>query len=341
MDKNVNEEKDEEKVNIRHTISAEETFTLAKDIFDIRCFIKNVYANRAVISRRLNTVSLAFTTLCTLLYTLYALLTGFTEKLAVDFRLTLYILLGLYGVLFVVLVIVLICQSRANTRRARKIKTVLKVFKLLVRLVSLAISIMALVLSSAGKEASGVAVQVLIIVFSVVTLIFQIIPLLCGGFGKMARWLLSPVKIKYRFSKVVVEWYELAVSGRGTSGTVKKVSSKYFDDIGALIDNYLLPSLGKKYINSIKPAALLNVIGGADESDRPVLEGILKNVFAYAEECGYVVFNPCKDLGLEGSVEEEIKQKSSLKDKFLNVGKKLGKSVLDKMIQGASDDKKQ
>ena len=48
----------EEKVNIRHTITAEETFTLAKDVFDIRCFIKNVYANRAVIARRLNIISL-------------------------------------------------------------------------------------------------------------------------------------------------------------------------------------------------------------------------------------------------------------------------------------------
>lgn len=38
-------EENKERVNIRHTISAEETFTLAKDVFDIRCFIKNVYAN--------------------------------------------------------------------------------------------------------------------------------------------------------------------------------------------------------------------------------------------------------------------------------------------------------
>ncbi len=338
------EEVVEEKVNIRHTITAEETFTLAKDVFDIRCFIKNVYANRAVISRRLNILSLTVTTLFTLLYAGYVLLTGFTQKLAMDFKLVLYILLGIYGALIIVLIIIFICQSRANTKRAKKIKSVLKIFKLFVRLVSLAISVLALVLSgmAGGESASGMAVNALIILFSVIMLIMQVIPLLFGGFGKMARWLLSPVKAKHRFSSVVVEWYELAVSGTGTSGSVKKVSKKYFEDIGTLIDNALIPALGKKYISTIKPVALLNVVEQVDESDRPVLEGVIKNVFKYATECGYVMFDPCKDLNFEGSVEEEEKKKSTLKDKFMNVGKKFGKSMLDKYISSASggDDKK-
>ena len=338
------EEVVEEKVNIRHTINAEETFTLAKDVFDIRCFIKNVYANRAVISRRLNILSLTVTTLFTLLYAGYVLLTGFTQKLAMDFKLVLYILLGVYGALIIVLIIIFICQSRANTKRAKKIKSVLKIFKLFVRLVSLAISVLALVLSgmAGGESASGMAVNALIILFSVIMLIMQVIPLLFGGFGKMARWLLSPVKAKHRFSSVVVEWYELAVSGTGTSGSVKKVSKKYFEDIGTLIDNALIPALGKKYISTIKPVALLNVVEQVDDSDRPVLEGVIKNVFKYATECGYVMFDPCKDLNFEGSVEEEEKKKSTLKDKFMNVGKKFGKSMLDKYISSATgnDDKK-
>ena len=340
----IEEEEVEEKVNIRHTITAEETFTLAKDVFDIRCFIKNVYANRAVISRRLNILSLTVTTLFTLLYAGYVLLTGFTQKLAMDFKLVLYILLGVYGALIIVLIIIFICQSRANTKRAKKIKSVLKIFKLFVRLVSLAISVLALVLSgmAGGESASGMAVNALIILFSVIMLIMQVIPLLFGGFGKMARWLLSPVKAKHRFSSVVVEWYELAVSGTGTSGSVKKVSKKYFEDIGTLIDYALIPALGKKYISTIKPVALLNVVEQVDESDRPVLEGVIKNVFKYATECGDVMFDPCKDLNFGGSVEEEEKKKSTLKDKFMNVGKKFGKSMLDKYISSASggDDKK-
>lgn len=71
-----------------------------------------------------------------------------------------------------------------------------------------------------------------------------------------------------------------------------------------------------------------------------MLEGIFKNVFAYATECGYVSFNPCKDLELEGSVEEEEKpRKRTMKDRLLNVGQRLGKSMLDKYITGATDDK--
>ena len=34
---------EEEKVTVRHTINAEEAFTLVKDVYDIRTFIKNVY----------------------------------------------------------------------------------------------------------------------------------------------------------------------------------------------------------------------------------------------------------------------------------------------------------
>lgn len=336
-----NEEK-EEKVNIRHTITAEETFTLAKDVFDIRCFIKNVYSNRAVISRRLNLLSLTVTTLFTLVYAGYVLLSGFTKKLDMDFKLVLFIMLGVYAALITILFIVFLCQSRANTKRAKKIKGVLKVFKLLVRIVSIGISILALVLSTMNGDnsASGLAVNTLVILFAVFMLILQIIPLLFGGFGKMARWLLSPVKAKYRFSSVVVEWYQLAVSGSGTSSSVKKVSSKYFDDIGTLIDNVLIPSIGKKYISTIKPITLLNLVEQVDEGDRPILEGVLKKVFAYAAECGYVMFDPCKDLEFEGSVEEEQKQKTTLKDKFLNFGKKIGQNVLDKYIAGTSDDKK-
>ena len=60
MDKKQNEtiqeapaEEEKERV-VRHTISAEETFTLAKDVYDLRSFFKSVYSNRAVIARRLN-----------------------------------------------------------------------------------------------------------------------------------------------------------------------------------------------------------------------------------------------------------------------------------------------
>ena len=340
MDKKQNEQQTEEQVNIRHTITAEETFTLAKDIFDIRCFIKNVYSNRAVIARRLNILTLTVSTVFMLLYSAYVLFTGLTNKLGLEFQIVLYCLLAAYVVLFAVLITISVLGSKAGTKGVIKVKRTLTVVKLLVRLLSIAISITAIVLSrSDDTAAASVAVDILIIVFSVITVIVQLLPLLFGGTGKLVRWLLSPVKAKCRFSKVILEWYELAVSGNAKSGAVKKVSKKYFENIGTQIDTYLIPALGKRYINSIKPAAILNVVDRATEEDRPVLEGILKNVFSYAAECGYVTFDPCKDLNFEGSVEEEEKApKQTLKDRILKFGIKKGKSMLDKYIAENTDE---
>lgn len=333
-------EENKERVNIRHTISAEETFTLAKDVFDIRCFIKNVYANRAVIARRLNILTLTVSTLFMMLYSAFVLYVSLAGKLNLGLEITLYCMLGAYGALFAAFLIVYACSVRSSTKNLVKYKRALKIFKVLVRLLSLAVSITAITFTVMGGElsAANAAVDILIVVFSVITLIIQVIPLMFGGSARLVRWLLSPVKIKTRFSNVVLEWYELAVSGNA-KGAVKKVSSRYFDDIGALIDNYLIPALGKRYINSIKPSSLLNLVDKAEESDKPVLEGVLKNVFAYAAECGYVTFDPCKDLKFEGSVEEEEKpQRRSFKSRILNVGTKIGKSVLNKYIQDSIGD---
>ena len=335
-----NEENAEEKVSVRHTINAEETFTLAKDVFDLRCFIKNVYANRAVIARRLNVLTLTVITVFMMLYSAYVLFTSLTRKLAVQLEIALYSMLGVYGALFIALIIVYACSTRANTKSMVKYKRVLNVFKLLVRLTSVAISITAIVFANGSGDmtAQNAAVQILIVVFSVITVIVQVIPLLFGGTGKLVRWLLSPVKVKTRFSKVLLEWYELAVSGSAREGAVKKVSSEYFDDIGVLIDNYLVPAAGKKYISTFKSVTLLNLVERAPEEDKPILEGVLKNVFSYAEECGYITFNPCRDLPFEGSVEvEEKPARQTMKGRLLKVGQRIGKSVLDKYIMGSND----
>ena len=335
-----NEENAEEKVSVRHTINAEETFTLAKDVFDLRCFIKNVYANRAVIARRLNVLTLTVSTVFMMLYSAYVLFTSLTRKLAVQLEIALYSMLGVYGALFIALIIVYACSTRANTKSMVKYKRVLNVFKLLVRLTSVAISITAIVFANGSGDmtAQNAAVQILIVVFSVITVIVQVIPLLFGGKGKLVRWLLSPVKVKTRFSKVLLEWYELAVSGSAREGAVKKVSSEYFDDIGVLIDNYLVPAAGKKYISTFKSVTLLNLVERAPEEDKPILEGVLKNVFSYAEECGYITFNPCRDLPFEGSVEvEEKPARQTMKGRLLKVGQRIGKSVLDKYIMGSND----
>lgn len=331
-----------EKVNVRHTITAEETFTLAKDVFDIRCFIKNVYHNRAVISRRLNIVALSIGFIFTLLYAAYVLFVSFSQRLGLGREIFLIVLFGVYFVLLVTLFIIFMCGSRSNTKSVFKLKRALKVFKVLLRLSSLAISITAIVYAIQSEALDySVAVDIVIIVFSIIMIILQLVPLLCGGTARLARWLISPVKIKHRFSSVVLEWYELLVSGNAEGGAVKKVSKRYFEDIGGVIDNYLIPVLGKKYITSIKPSNLINAANGAGESDRPVVEGVLKNVFAYATECGYVIFDTCRDLNFEGSVEEEEKPpKKTLKMRLLNYGLKKGKNMLEKFITEGEEQQK-
>ena len=335
----MDEKKNDEKVTVRHTINAEETFTLAKDVYDIRNLIKNVYSNRAVIARRLNVLSMSVSLVFTLIYVAYIFGTGLFKKLSFGSEIALYVLLGIYGALFLTLFIVTMCGLGAKAKNIKRYTKALSSFRLVVRLLSVAITIVALAFAMGGEySAKYVAVDIVLIIFSIICLVFQVIPLVCGGFGKLARWLLSPVKIKYRFSVVALEWYELIVTSSGDSKIIKRVAQKYYDEIGICLDNYLIPALGKKYVVSIRPAQILSVVDGAGEEDKPLVEGILKNVFAYAVECGYLTFDPCKDLNFEGSIEEEEKQPKSVKSRLIGMlMNKFGKPMLDKYIDKNTD----
>lgn len=324
--------KEDEKVAVRHTINAEETFTLAKDVFDLRCLIKNIYANRAVISRRLNIFTLSVSLVFTLLYVAYIIFTGLMTKLSMQAEIAVYCLLGAYVLLFAVLLTVGLCGG-GKAKNVKKVKKAMSVFRFTVRVLSLAIAIVALVgAAGGGADNKYIALNITLIVLSVICMIIQAIPLLFGGLGKLARWLLSPVKAKYGFSAVALEWYELAVTDAGGSKAVKRVSEKYYDDIGMCLDNCIIPAIGKKKIASIKSATVLNVVERVSAEDKSLAEGIFKSIFAYAEECGYVTFNPCKDLNFEGSIEEEEKPRKGVKGRLAGLGKKVGMSVLNKYI---------
>ncbi len=336
------ETEQEEKRVIRHTITAEEAFTLAKDVFDIRTFLKNVYANRAVIARRINIVTLCVSCIFTLLYAAFVIFTSLHGKLELSTEITLYALCGAFALMTIILIVVALCGNKAGAKNAKKVHTSLAVIRLVVRLLSIAVAISAIYLAVAeeGYDASSFAVDVLLIVFSVFTLIIQFIPLLFGGIGKFVRWLLSPVKIKMRFPAVALEWYQLNAPFNKKDKSARKISKKYYDAVGNFLDSRLLPAVGNKYITTIKPVTILNLAESFGE-ERPLAEGVLKSIFAYAEECGYVVFNPCRDLAFEGSVEEEPKQKKTMRDRFFSFGKKIGMSMLDKYIissTAATDD---
>jgi hypothetical protein len=152
----------------------------------------------------------------------------------------------------------------------------------------------------------------------------------------MARWLLSPAKIKRKFSVVVLEWYQLIVSDSTASKATQKVSSEYLDDIGRCVDAILIPALGKKYMTSISASNIYAAIDKASAEDRGVVEGILKNVFSYATECGYVTFDPCKDMGLQGSI--EIVEKPKKESMKVRLGKKVGKSIFSRFMGNDKND---
>ncbi len=333
------EEKNEEKVNIRHTINAEETFTLAKDVYDIRSVIKNIYNNRAVIGRRLNLLTMSFSLAFTLIYIAYILGTGLLGKLSLSEDIVLYCLLGVYAVLFITMFILTMCSIKAKAKNIKKFKKVLSYFRLAVRISSIAITIVALVFAmSDGQYSSNhAAVDILLIIFSILCLIVQIIPVLFGGFGKLARWLLSPVKVKYRFATVALEWYEQTLTSGSDKDSVKKVSKKYYDSIGVCLDTCIIPALGTKYITAIKPAQVLSVANDVLAEDKQLVEGILKTIFAYATECGYIAFDPCRDLNLEGSIEEQEKEQKTVKSRIMGIGKKIGMSLLEKYIDKSTE----
>ena len=82
------------------------------------------------------------------------------------------------------------------------------------------------------------------------------------------------------------------------------------------------------------------MVDDTTEEDRPLVEGTLKSIFAYATECGYVTFDPCKDLNFEGSIEEEEKTKQTVKSRLINFGlKKIAKPFIDKQIEKSTKQK--
>ena len=199
-------EEESERV-VRHTISAEEPFTLAKDVFDLRCFFKNVYSNRAVIARRLNIFSLICSLIFTMFYTGYTVYSVLTGKITLPLEITIYCMLGVYAVFVILLVLVTIFAGDATTKTVKKYNKALKIFRFCIRIISIAMAIVAIAIN-AGKTDSALAVaaQTVLVIISILLIIIQAIPLLFGGFSNLARWALAPAKGRARFSVVIFEW---------------------------------------------------------------------------------------------------------------------------------------
>lgn len=277
-------------------------------------WIKPVYDNRAQISRRLNAVSTAISIIFFMLYVPFLLFGKLYKDLKVGWDIALYVCIGVYVATIIALFAVTLASGKStSTAMAKKHKKTRKIILFIVRLASLAIGITALVISAANgsKSSTGAVLDTIAIVFAVMSIIFSSFPLIFGGAAGFFKWLISPAKVKFRFSVVALEWYQSLTTESVINKSYKKLIKKYGESIGQIVDGYLLPQLGKKYIKSIDRDALLKVLDTIPQEKHNLAEWTIKQIFEYSEECGYVLVNPCKEMELEGDIQLEEKQKKA------------------------------
>lgn len=275
-------------------------------------WIKPVYDNRAQISRRLNAVSTAISIIFFLLYVPFLLFGKLYKNLPLAWDIALYVCIGVYvATIAALFVVTLLAGKSTSTAIAKKRKRTRKIILFALRVASLAIGITALVISAANgsKDETGAVLDTIAIIFAVMSIIFASLPLIFGGAAGFFKWLISPAKVKFKFSVVALEWYQTLTSEAVINKSLKKLIRKYGESVGQIIDGYLLPQLGKKYIKSIDRAALLRVLEAIPQEKHNLAEWTIKRIFEYAEECGYVMNNPCKEMELEGDIQLEEKQK--------------------------------
>ena len=275
-------------------------------------WIKPVYDNRAQISRRLNAVSTAISIIFFLLYVPFLMFGKLYKDLEVGWDVALYVCIGVYVATIIALfVVTLVAGKSSSTVMAKKHKKTRKIILFALRVASLAIGITALVISAANgsKDATGAVFDTIAIVFAVMSIIFSSSPLIFGGAAGFFKWLISPAKVKFRFSVVALEWYQSLTSEAVLNKSRKRLIRKYGESVGQIVDGYLLPQLGKRYIKSIDRVALLKVLETIPQEKHNLTEWTIKQIFEYAEECGYVMVNPCKEMELEGDIQLEENQK--------------------------------
>lgn len=281
-------------------------------------WVKPIYDNRAQIFRRLNAVSTAISIIFFMLYIPFLLLGKLYKDLSLGLDVAVYVCIGVYVVTILALFIVTIASGKSTTTAmAKKHKKTRKIVLFVVRLASLAIAITALVISASRgtKSPVGATFDTVAIVFAVMSIIFTGLPLIFGGMAGFFRWLISPAKVKYRFSFVAIEWYQSLTSEQQLNKAIRKATRKYGERMSALLDNYFLPAFGKKYMYAVDPAALIKLLDSVPAEERNIAEWMTKEIFDYAEECGYVKVNPCKDMELEGNIDLEGKNKKPTEEK--------------------------
>ena len=275
-------------------------------------WIKPIRDNWPQIKRRMSVITTLISIVFFILYVPFLLFSKLSKDLSLGWDVALYGCIGVYIVTVIALLVVTFASgSSTSVAMEKKRKKISKIILFVVRIASLAIGITALIISAmAGStDKHGAVLDTIAIIFAVMSIIFTAFPLIFGGIGGFAKWLISPAKMKFSFSFVVLEWYQSFTSNQMLEKNIKKLAKRYGERIGGCIDKYFLPVYGKKYIKSVDDHAIVKLLDGVPIEDLNMCEWITKRVFDFAEECGYVDINPCDKLELYGDITREGKAK--------------------------------
>lgn len=267
-------------------------------------WIKPIMDNRAQIKRRWNGLVTAVSVIFFLVYVPILLFNRIYKGLSLGWDIALYVCIGVYIAMLVTLITVTVASDNStSTEAAKRRKKAAKIILFIVRLASLAMAITAICISGNGKSN---ALDTIALVFATVSLVFSALALVFGGAVGFFKWLISPAKMRYKFSFVAFEWMQSVDEGkREQSRAVKKSYSKNRERIAACLDSYLLPAFGKAYIDTVDADKLVYVLGNLPDEDRNLTGWVIKDLFDYALGCGYVKENPCDGLELECDVVQE------------------------------------
>ncbi|MGN0805435.1 MAG: hypothetical protein ACI4MC_00225 [Candidatus Coproplasma sp.] len=297
----------QKKKNIFNTIGdITETVKGFKSSFDevYSTWIKPIMDNRAQIKRRWNWLVTTISVVFFLLYVPILLFTKIAKGLSLGWDIALYTCIGVYVAAVIVMIIITVASGKStSTQASKRWRRASSIILFVVRIASFALSITAIVVSGVGE--SG-ALDMVLMVLAITSIVFTSLSLIFGGAVGFFKWLISPAKIRRRFSSVAFEWKQTLDEGkREQDKKVKKAYAKNVERVAGCLDNYLLPSLGKAYIDAVDGDKIMYILSALPEEDRNICEWIFKDLFDYALSCRYVPTNPCEELNLEGDIARE------------------------------------
>lgn len=271
----------------------------ASDIYDT--WIKPVHDNWEQIKRRCNALVTIISAVFFIAYVPMLLFGKMVNGLSIGWDVALYTCIGVYVCALIAFIAITAASGATNKSVANKrLKRASKIILFFVRIASTVMSIMAITISGLGE--SG-ALNVAVLVFAIVSLVFSAISLVFGGVAGFLKWLISPAKIRRRFSFVAFEWRQAVDDGlRGYDKRLQKSVKKYREKIDFCLDTYLLPQFGKKYIDVIDSVSVVYILGRIPAEDKNTAEWVVSDLFSYAYGCGYVPANICDGLELSKEV---------------------------------------